>query len=214
VPGGSQYKNVSALSYHWYCFTLSVDGSLDVTLSETSCNPQGDLVFQAIINDITQTGGSSFLTEFGFDPTTENGQQQNEFVLLKADQYLQSWTVWHDLLDGNGQILYAAVSQYARPYAQAISGTPTLMYFAYNTTKCFTLMFTINKSITQPTEIYIGYYLHTSINPNANGYTVTLTPASSFTWNVDSINANLIDVYTTSIAVNGELGTVYICPQP
>ncbi|CAF1529367.1 unnamed protein product, partial [Rotaria sp. Silwood1] len=141
VPGGNLSANLSVLSYHWYCTTLSIGLPIPVTLppgvtlltTGTTCNIQGDLIFQAVDNDITQTRGSSFLTEFGFDGRTNTGAQQNDYVLDKSDQYFQSWTVWgQSFINESNNIQYDILSQFNRPYAYAIAGTPLFMFYDRN----------------------------------------------------------------------------------
>jgi endoglycosylceramidase len=209
VPGGSAFANLSVLSYHWYCTSLSVIPPTELTAPGTrvSCNPQGDLIFQSVKGDIQTTGGSSFLTEFGFDPTNAPGAQQNNFVMDKCDQYFQSWTVWGmSFLDGSGNVLYEALSQFSRPYAYAIAGTPQLMFYDHNNTRCFTLKYTIDLTINCPSQIYLPQ----TVYPIPNGYNITLT--CGLQSRVDSNYTNSIDIYTTNSTTNGCLGTVQICP--
>jgi endoglycosylceramidase len=209
VPGGNLYANLSVLSYHWYCTILSIFPSFVTSAVEArvSCNPQGDVIFQTVKNDIQQTGGSSFLTEFGFDPTTDSGAQQNYFVMDKCDQYFQSWTVWGvDFIDGSGNIEYNILSQFNRPYAYAIAGTPQLMFYDHNHTYCFTLKYIIDLTINCPSEIY----LPSTIYPSPNGYNITLT--CGLQSSIDLNNTNVINIYTTNSTTNGCLGIVCICP--
>ena len=215
VPGGYLYANLSVLSYHWYCTELSINPSLPITLpssvrvlgTRVSCDPQGDLIFQAVNDDINQTGGSSFLTEFGFAANTDTGAQQNYFVMDKCDQYFQSWTVWgFSFIDESNQIQYDILSQFNRPYAYAIAGKPQLMFYDRNNTYCFTLKYTVNLTINCPSQIY----LPSTIYPRPNGYNITLT--GGLTSNVNENDTNLIDIYTTNSTTDGCLAIVKICP--
>ncbi|CAF4933550.1 unnamed protein product [Rotaria sp. Silwood1] len=215
VPGGNLSANLSVLSYHWYCTTLSIGLPIPVTLppgvtlltTGTTCNIQGDLIFQAVDNDITQTGGSSFLTEFGFDGRTNTGAQQNDYVLDKSDQYFQSWTVWgQSFINESNNIQYDILSQFNRPYAYAIAGTPLFMFYDRNDTHCFILKYTIDLTITCPSQIY----LPSTIYPRPNGYNITLTCELSSNINADDPNS--IDINTTNSTANGCCAIVIICP--
>ncbi|CAF4840706.1 unnamed protein product [Rotaria sp. Silwood1] len=202
------YANLSVLSYYWYCTVLSVSPSSGNTPIRTrvSCNPQGDFIFQTVHNDIQKTGGSSFLTEFEFDPTSDSGAQQNYFVMNKCDQYFQSWTVWGaSFIDSSGNILYNILSQFNRPYAYAIAGTPHLMFYDRNHTRCFTLKYIIDLTINCPFEMYLPEMIY----PRPNGYNITLTCGLESTVNLD--DSNLIDIYSTNLTSNGCMRIVNIC---
>ncbi|CAF2964848.1 unnamed protein product [Rotaria sp. Silwood2] len=181
---------------------------LTVLSTEASCNTQGNMLFQTVDQDIEHTGGSSFLTEFGFDGRTDTGAQQNYFTLDKCDQYFQSWTVWGmSFLNESSHIQYDILSQFNRPYAYAIAGKPLLMFYDRNNTRCFTLKYTIDLTITCPSLIY----LPSAIYPRPNGYSITLT--CELESNVNTEDSNLIDIKTTNSTDNGCCAIVQICPS-
>ncbi|CAF1234454.1 unnamed protein product, partial [Didymodactylos carnosus] len=200
VPGGDQYRNLSVLAYHWYCFTISIDPA-NPTFAKTTCGVLGDSVFQSIRSDVKRTGGSSFLTEFGFDPTSPVDNQDNMFVLEKSDQYFQSWTVWGiDFLDGTGNVEDDIVLKFSRPYARAIAGKPISMFYDQDNTKCFTLTYILKASIQCHTEIYLPPMVYDSNK--------VVTLSSQLQWMPNSGDANVIDVYNISTLPIGEFATI------
>ncbi|CAF3328521.1 unnamed protein product [Rotaria sp. Silwood2] len=58
-------------------------------------------------------------------------------------------------LNESSHIQYDILSQFNRPYAYAIAGKPLLMFYDRNNTRCFTLKYTIDLTITCPSLIYL-----------------------------------------------------------
>ncbi|CAF1509118.1 unnamed protein product, partial [Rotaria sordida] len=85
----------------------------------------------------------------------------------------------------------------ARPYAYAIAGTPYLMFFDLNHTRCFTLQYIIDLTINCPSQIYLPEMVYS----RPNGYSITLTCGLESSVNLD--DSNLIDIYTTNLTPNG-----------
>jgi endoglycosylceramidase len=183
VPGGAIYKNVSVLAYHYYCWLMDMSHQhhpfsfLQRTICDKITGPQ---VFPAVLNDIHQTGGSSFLTEFGAcEPdgkANSSATVECDFVMKTADEFLASWTYWDDVFfDTKGHVNWNVTRPFARVYARAISGTPLVMNFSL-TDFNFYFKFQLDSTITQSTEIVVPK-LH-----YPNGFKVLLTKGMSWTF--------------------------------
>ncbi len=147
VPGGSEYKNRSVLSYHYYCGMFG--GNREI------CDQiVGKQIMSAVREDVAEIGGSTFMTEFG-----DCGDDLSQCVgaMDLADQYLQSWMLWPGTKQGNdgkhGKIEKEYQEILARTYARAVAGTPECMRFDPKTGD-FVLRFQIDATIDAPTEIF------------------------------------------------------------
>lgn len=66
VPGGDDYKNRSAFSYHYYCDSFLPNWKNQPVYTKIMCDDlMGNLIFEAVDEDLKTFGGSSMLTEFG-----------------------------------------------------------------------------------------------------------------------------------------------------
>ena len=184
VPGGDDYRNRSVLSYHYYCTILAIEpvpGNKTIPVFDrVLCDDiEGPALFRSVQTDIAQIGGSAFLTEFGGCDDSPTCDEQFVWGLDTADQFIQSWAFWGDVLGHNNTIL-----RLARIYARAIAGKPLAMQYLGNQ-KTFYLSYYIDPSISQPTEIYIP-----AIQFPQKSYNVTVNGALK--WRVDSMDVNLI----------------------
>ena len=104
-------------------------------------------------------------------------------MLEEADARLQSWTFWdlahffdwrnpHPAPGCNGDPECRNLKFMARPYAQAVAGTPLNMRFDM-ASGVFTLNMTPDPAIHAPTEIFLPPHRY------AAGYSVTIAPAGT-----------------------------------
>ena len=114
VPGGSEYANRSAYSFHYYCwlgrmYPPANPGQPYPASKKALCqglagNPNlglGPKTFRSVQQTMRALGGASFLSEWGgiyFTPdvTKPNSTQTLEalWIMDEADAQLQSWTHW------------------------------------------------------------------------------------------------------------------------
>lgn len=179
VPGGPGYADLSAYSYHTYCWSVDLlpPGASDEERLEAVAKCTDILlpkIFQTMLVDIERTGGAAMLTEYGLCKTS--GDAINilcEDYMNLADEYLQSWVDW-DYSDGgwydqNGNRNMAKIQAYARPYPTATAGIPLNITFN-STTLRFEFRFAPDIDIEAPTEIYVPSLRYT------DGYDVTFDP--------------------------------------
>lgn len=184
VPGGDDYRNRSVLSYHYYCIILSlvpVPGNETIPVFDRLlCDDiEGPALFRSVKNDLVQLGGSAFLTEFGGCDESPTCDEQFNWGLDSADEFLQSWAYWGDIL-GRAP----TIKRVSRIYARAIAGKPiTMQYIASQ--RSFSLSYYIDSTITQPTEIFIP-----AIQFPQQSYNVTVN--APLKWKYDPTNNNII----------------------
>jgi endoglycosylceramidase len=208
VPGGDDYRNRSVLSYHYYCIILSVipvPGNETIpVVDRVLCDDiEGPALFRSVQTDLTKLGGSAFLTEFGGCDDSQTCDEQLNWGLDSADQFLQSWAYWGDIL---GQVL--AIKRISRVYARAIAGKPLAMQYIANQ-RMFYLSYNIDPTIKLPTEIYIP-----ALQFPQQSYNVTVNAALK--WKIDPTNPNVILVEPNEQLVKSKdqaiIGTVNIQP--
>jgi endoglycosylceramidase len=144
-----------------------------------------------------------FITEFGsFYQNATVDDPINELIVDLASQYLASWVNWDILyVQANPNIIPVIV----RPYAQAIAGQPLSESFN-RTTGLYVLNFTINKSITAPTEIFIPITVH-----YPKGVLVSISPANVLSYYYPT--SYLINFNPTIFSKQGEKVTITITPD-
>ena len=184
VPGGDDYRDRSVLSYHYYCIILSlipVPGNQTIPIFDRLlCDDvEGPALFRSVQNDLVQTGGSAMLTEFGGCDNSPTCDEQLNWGLDSADEFLQSWAFWGDILGQN-----VTLKRLSRIYARAIAGKPLAMQYVASE-RSFYLSYNIDPSIKQPTEIYLP---STQFPPQT--YNITVTP--TLKWQFDPSDANII----------------------
>jgi len=169
VPGGRKYRDVSAYSFHMYCWALEFAPSDASDLVKRQavkfCN---DNLLPKMLNstrsNLERTGGGAILTEFGICKTWENriDVECNTFLDL-CDEYLMSWVDWDysDLLwyDKEDVLRKAKAVDYVRTYARAVAGEPVSMLYDRRTHH-FRFIYTVNPSIQAPTEIFVPSMHH------------------------------------------------------
>lgn len=228
VPGGKQYANNSAYSYHYYCRLYSPKDPDQPypALKKAACQDGlGPKVFSSVQETINELGGASFLTEWGgvyFTPgihSAENSSAKEEalWVMDEADRQLQSWTHWDidwflsvgpDPGGFTGCNVNRCIKDFIRPYAQAIAGMPVRMEYD-RSSNVFTLSMQPDGTIQAPTEIFVPPYRY------PNGYNVRLEPAiAQFSWAVCPGYANKLCVsHKPGVSVLTLL-TVTVSPKP
>ena len=66
VPGGDDYRNRSAFSYHYYCESFVPNWKNEPIVRRVICDDTiGSLVFKAVDENVKTFGGASMMTEFG-----------------------------------------------------------------------------------------------------------------------------------------------------
>ena len=64
VPGGDDFKNRSALAYHYYCSAFTNESN--PFAQKVICDEiLGPTMFKSIRDEVKRTGGASILGEFG-----------------------------------------------------------------------------------------------------------------------------------------------------
>lgn len=99
VPGGDEYKNRSALSYHYYCDSFTPKPIDKPFYKRLICDDAvGPLVFEAVDLDHEKNGGASMLTEFGdcFPVNSTKANEECNFVMDLADKRMDSYIDWTD----------------------------------------------------------------------------------------------------------------------
>ncbi|CAG8570071.1 3279_t:CDS:2 [Ambispora gerdemannii] len=175
VPGGNNYKNRSALSFHYYKLP-------HITGVEVQ--------FVKRAEDIKRTGGGQMLTEF--DSSWNSGKEVADIlnVIQKADKYLVSWIGWQykdffsqrlsirpgvsdeGLINKDtGEIRPEMAKLFSRTYPESVAGK-TRNFFFNDTDSSFYLVYKIDPSIKAPTVIRV----QTTYN-YPKGLNITAAPA-------------------------------------
>ena len=210
VPGGIAYQDRSVLSYHYYCIILSlvpVPGNETIPIYDrVVCDDvEGPALFRSVQVDLAQLGGSAFLTEFGGCDESPVCDEQLDWGLDAADQFLQSWAYWGNLLGHP-----STVKRLSRIYARAIAGRPLAMQYI-GKQRSFHLSYYIDPNGKKPTELVVPV----SEFP-IGSYNITVS--SALKWRVDSTNPNIILVEPSQTlfryrSKDPVIGTVEISPK-
>jgi len=171
-PGGPEYLNRTAMSWHYYCWALgySSDQEFDPVLKAVCDDLLGPMVFTTVDARAKELGGSAtMLTEFGecapsYDHPDYQGSIVCNFVLGLADEHFQSWSYWDSasggvLWDKNGEPIMDVVKVFARPYPSATAGIPVSLYFDPESRQ-LAYDFIPDINITEPTEIMVPEVLY------------------------------------------------------
>jgi endoglycosylceramidase len=165
---------------------------------------EGPALFRSVRTDLLRTGGSSLLTEFGGCDGSPVCDDQLDFVLDTADEYLQSWIFWGDVIGRPD-----AIKHLSRVYARAVAGQLLGMQYIPQE-RVFYLSYFINPAIKQPTEIYIPSILFPQ-----QSYNITVN--SALKWRVDPSNINVILVEPNEQLVKSKdqavVGSIDIHPK-
>ncbi|UJR21736.1 hypothetical protein I4U23_024811 [Adineta vaga] len=184
VPGGDDYRDRSVLSYHYYCIILSlipVPGNATIpVVDRLLCDDvEGPALFHSVQTDLNQLGGSAFLTEFGGCDGSPTCDEQLDWGLDAADQFLQSWAFWGDVFGHT-----SAIQRVSRIYARAIAGKPIAMQYIAKQ-RMFYLSYYLDLTIKKPTEIFIP-----PMQFPKQSYNITVNAALK--WTIDPTDANVI----------------------
>jgi endoglycosylceramidase len=155
VPGGDEFKNASALSFHYYCATFVPDYPSKPNLRKTVCDDViGPLVFKAVQEDVRSMGGAAIMTE-GLSCGPGAAMEECVAVAQHLDTGLFSWTDY-DLSQGEVWDPGREVEMlWARVYARATAGMPLNTTFDH-ATRAFTFCFAPDPLVQGPTEIFVG----------------------------------------------------------
>ena len=140
---------------------------------------EGPALFRSVQIDLIQLGGGAFLTEFGGCDGSPTCDEQIDWGLDAADQFLQSWAFW-----GNTFGEQPSITRISRVYARAIAGQPIAMQYIAGQ-RSFYLSYFIDTTIRQPTVIFIP-----PVQFPQHAYNVTVNAVLQ--WRVDPSNANVI----------------------
>ena len=159
-PGGPEYNDRQALSYHVYCpFVDSKNTSsflqyIIKEISKEGCDLLNDPMYDVRNSDAKKLGLAGFMTEFG-----NNGLGVTpdllHFATKKMDEFMHGWTYWY--LTPDPKVTNSTViSNLARPFPHKIAGTPTSYSFDPEH-KVFQLEYmpcTDDPCASKPTEIF------------------------------------------------------------
>jgi endoglycosylceramidase len=200
-PGGWDYLNRTAMSWHYYCWALTGHNNdpYDPAMRGLCDEVMGPMVFNTVAARAEELRGSAtMLTEFGicepsFDLPDSQGNIECNFVLRQADSHFQSWSYWDTagggyLWDGEGNPVMEHVKVFARPHPQATAGRP--VSFQYDPdSRVMHYQYVPDPSLAAATTVYVPELLYPS------GYTVTGSP--SLQWATDEANPQLLLVTAT-----------------
>ncbi len=160
-PGGSEYNDRQALSYHVYCPFIDTKAASDFiqylirNLSLDACDALNDAMYDVRRDDTDKLKLAGFLTEFGSAGDGVPAEDTINFATKKMDQFLHGWTYWYltpDPAVKNSTVIRAL----ARPFPHRVAGVPIAVQYIPET-KVFTLEYIPCRSMpcsSLPTEIY------------------------------------------------------------
>ena len=155
VPGGDQWGNKSAISYHYY----------------DQVNFNVDWQLNARTKDRNRLNSGMMCTEFGICVSSQSDFDGLEYQLNAFDQNLQSWIGWSyksfggitgdcgAMYDSQGNINQGVVEKLSRTYAQAVAGKTKSMKYD-NLTRDFSLEYEVCGECQGETEIYLNEDVH------------------------------------------------------
>eukprot|EP01133_Synstelium_polycarpum_P011500 gene11500-13414_t len=168
VPGGDDFRNMSALSYHFYI-------PPDVNLEEA---------FYVRMKDLEKLECAGLLTEFGGTEGDAPKDLDSTIAQMnEAEIHMQGWMYWNykvyapgayadNFFNPDGTPDMGRVGIFTRTYAQAVAGVVESTLFDAETSR-FTITYTPNPDCTLPTEIYLSEAVH-----YPNGYEVEIIPST------------------------------------
>jgi endoglycosylceramidase len=133
TPGGSEYDDRQALSYHIYC-PLS-DPSVK---AEAACDVINSELFNNRQRDVERLGGGWLMTEFGASRDIKGDMYALNFLCEKMDKHQQSWMYWQykyyndittctpegeALYLNNGTVAQDKLRVLSRSYPEVVAGT-------------------------------------------------------------------------------------------
>lgn len=157
VPGGAEYAHKSIYSFHYYCWWFGNGGVANRATCDKLFGPK---VFSQADSDISRLGGATMLTEWGQGCDPVNGLlEECNAIMNLSDEHFTSWTSWYFFPNmAVWGVPTESIKVFSRTFAQRIAGKPSKMTFDTETFE-FELCYTVNISITKPTEIYANFQL-------------------------------------------------------
>ena len=208
-PGGPEYNDRQALSYHVYCPWIDSKNTTTFLqyiikeISKEGCDLLNDPMYDIRGSDTKKLGLAGFMTEFG-----DNGLGVTPDVLQmatrKMDEFMHGWTYWY--LNPDPKVRNSSViSNLVRPFPRKIAGTPSSYSFDPKH-KVFELVYmpcTEEPCASKPTEIFTAKHYAFSY-----GMKVTIETDNQVTYHVDDDN-QLLYVNVTK-ALSGKTVTIKI----
>ena len=162
-PGGEEYNDRQALSYHVYCPFIDTKKATNFlqyvigNLSVVSCDLLNDAMYDVRKNDTDRLKLAGFLTEFGNAGSGIAAEDTIDFAASKMDELKHGWTYWY--LTPNPNVPNSTeIQALARPYPHKIAGVPE--FYSYDPlTKIFQLKYMPCMKAPckdMPTEVYIS----------------------------------------------------------
>ena len=160
-PGGVEYNDRQALSYHVYCLYVDEKQATNflqyilANLSVTVCDVMDDTMYNVRRDDVYVLKLAGFLTEFGNAGEGQAAEDVIDFATAKMDEFMHGWTYWY--LTPDPEVTNSTVIRaLARPYPQKISGVP--LYYNFDPKeKIFEMEYTpcVDKPcVDYPTELF------------------------------------------------------------
>lgn len=160
-PGGSDYNDRQALSYHVYCLVVDTKKPTNFLqyilemLSIDACDVLDDILYDIRRDDTRRLQLAGFLTEFGNAGSGLAAEDVIDFATAKMDEFFHGWSYWYLTPDPSVRNS-TEIMALARPFPHAIAGTPTTLHFDPKS-KNFTLEYlpcTKKPCSTLTTDIY------------------------------------------------------------
>jgi endoglycosylceramidase len=157
VPGGVEYAHKSIYSFHYYCWWFGNGGVANRATCDKLFGPK---VFSQVDSDISRLGGAAMLTEWGQGCDPPNGLvEECDAIMNLSDEHFTSWTSWYFFPEHSvWYVPTESIDVFSRTFAQRIAGKPSKMTFNSKTFE-FELCYTVDISISKPTEIYANFQM-------------------------------------------------------
>ena len=176
-PGGIEYNDRQALSYHVYCLVVDTKNASDFlqyiveVLSIDACDVLDDVLYDVRRDDTSRLQLAGFLTEFGNAGTGLAAKDVIDFATGKMDEFFHGWSYWYLTPDPNVRNS-TEIMALARPFPHKVAGTPIFLQFDPES-KNFTLEYvpcTTKPCSGLPTEIFTS--LNYAYGGDQFGYSV------------------------------------------
>jgi len=205
----------SVFTWHYYCWFANGHGDDDYTiLMKAACDKAlGPQVFNAIAKDRTHLRVPSFMSEWGGKTPNVSKPDSTAVIELEAvmdlaDARFESWTFYDmvSITDRDGALIGDTMRVMARPFAQAIAGTPVSMSFT-SSSGIFTLKYEADPAIEAPTEIVVPALRF------PHGFSIDLS--DGLTWEMVQGRKNVVAISSTKlVSAPTQVATVVISPKP
>ena len=100
-PGGMEYDDRQALSYHVYCLIVDKTKATNffqhiiANLSVLTCDIMDDAMYNVRRDDVKRLNLAGFLTEFGNAGDGVAAEDVINFATRKMDEFMHGWTYWY-----------------------------------------------------------------------------------------------------------------------